>query len=85
MTLSRLDSVSSPVECWHARTCHYPLRKKVQHDTKGSLILGSGLLSRCCKAVWRPIVTCLSQLRRMLLTVFCWRAVQQVHACRDAC
>jgi hypothetical protein len=38
MTLSRLDSVSSPVECWHARTCHYPLRKKVQHDTKGSLI-----------------------------------------------
>eukprot|EP01047_Picozoa_sp_COSAG01_P050948 COSAG01_NODE_5201_length_4414_cov_468.710313_1_plen_72_part_00 len=36
--------------------------------SKGSLILGSGLLSRCCKAVWRPIVTCLSQLRRMLLT-----------------
>jgi hypothetical protein len=29
---------------------------------KGSLNLGSGLLSRCCKAVWRPIVTCLSEV-----------------------
>jgi hypothetical protein len=29
---------------------------------KGTLSLGSGLPSRCCKAVWLPIVTCLSEV-----------------------
>eukprot|EP01047_Picozoa_sp_COSAG01_P015639 COSAG01_NODE_784_length_13621_cov_68.866829_14_plen_159_part_00 len=37
-------------------------RKNSAGLSKGSLILGSGLPCRCCKAVSRPIVTCLSEV-----------------------